>query len=159
MSHLRSPSSSKLHRKESSNIPREKNRLTLRAFLRQIIKDKRLGRSKALQDFLLSDPLPKLSKDEEADIDRRLDMDRQRLEEQGKFVEESRKRARELDQWLRGFKSDLIRNRMTSYDPLTAEGLTKLFEEIRVKESIRDLRPEYQKIAEWAKIEYVPCNN
>ena len=33
------------------------------------------------------------------------------------------------------------------------EGLTKLFEEIRVKESIRDLNPEYQKVAEWAKIE------
>lgn len=37
---------------------------------------------------------------------------------------------------------------------LIVEGLTKLFEEIRVKTSIKDLRPEYQKVAEWAKIEY-----
>jgi Domain of unknown function in PX-proteins (DUF3818) len=39
---------------------------------------------------------------------------------------------------------------------LTIDGLTKLFEEIRVKESIQELRPEYQKVAEWAKIEYAP---
>lgn len=34
------------------------------------------------------------------------------------------------------------------------EGLTKLFEEIRLKETIKELRPEYQKVIEWAKIEY-----
>src|SRR5579862_9504543 len=38
---------------------------------------------------------------------------------------------------------------------LILEGLTRLFEEIKVKESIKDLKPEYQKVAEWAKIEYV----
>ena len=49
-------------------------------------------------------------------------MDRLRLEEQKKFVEESRKRARELEQWLRGFKSDLIRNRIAfEREKLTAQ--------------------------------------
>jgi hypothetical protein len=116
MSHLRSPSNSALHKQATSHdfhVPREKNRLTLRSFLRQIIKDKKLGRSKTLSHFLLDDPLSKLTKEEEADIERRLDMDRLRLQEQAKFVEESRKRAKELDQWLRGFKSDLIRNSMS----------------------------------------------
>ena len=94
----------------SSHVPREKQRLTLRAFLRQIIKDKRFVRSKHVIDFLLHAPIQKLSKEEESDIQRRLEMDRLRLEEQTKFVQESRKRARELDQWLRGFKSELIRN-------------------------------------------------
>jgi len=56
--------------------------------------------------------LGNLSKEEEADIERRLEMDRLRLSEQKKFVDESRKRARELDQWLKGFKSDLIRDRI-----------------------------------------------
>ena len=97
----------------SSHVPREKQRLTLRAFLRQVIKDKRLVRSQHLIDFLLHAPIQRLSKEEESDIQRRLEMDRLRLEEQKKFVEESRKRARELEQWLRGFKSDLIRNRIT----------------------------------------------
>jgi hypothetical protein len=96
------------------HVPREKNRLTLRSFLRQIIRDKRLRKSKSLSLFLLSDPLEKLTKEEEADIERRLDMDRLRLTEQQKFLDESRKRARELDQWLRGFKSELIRNRILS---------------------------------------------
>jgi hypothetical protein len=58
-------------------------------------------------------PIQRLSKEEESDIQRRIEMDRLRLEEQKKFVEESRKRARELEQWLRGFKSDLVRNRIT----------------------------------------------
>jgi hypothetical protein len=159
ISHFRSPSNSGLHKQATSHdfhVPREKNRLTLRSFLRQVIKDKKLGRSKALAHFLLHDPLPRLTREEEADIERRLDMDRLRLAEQKKFVEESSKRARELEHWLRGFKSDLVRNRVSFWDGLMIEGLTKLFEEIRVKESIKDLQPEYQKVAEWAKIEYSP---
>lgn len=35
-----------------------------------------------------------------------------------------------------------------------ADGLTKLFKEIRVKIRIADLNPEYQKFAEWLRIEY-----
>ena len=106
----------------SSHVPREKQRLTLRAFLRQVIKDKRLVKSQHLIDFLLHAPIQRLSKEEESDIQRRLEMDRLRLEEQKKFVEESRKRARELEQWLRGFKSDLIRNRIAfEREKLTAQ--------------------------------------
>lgn len=115
--HKRSSSATGLQKQATSrdyHVPREKNRLTLRSFLRQIIRDKRLRKSKALSQFLLSEPLEKLTKEEKADIERRLDMDRLRLVEQKKFVDESRKRARELDQWLRGFKSELIRNRILS---------------------------------------------
>lgn len=36
------------------------------------------------------------------------------------------------------------------------DGLTKLFSEIREKNTIADLSPEYQKFAEWLRIEYVP---
>jgi hypothetical protein len=118
ISHFRSASSPALHKQATSHdfhIPREKNRLTLRSFLRQIIRDKRLARSATLREFLLSDPIATLSREEEADIERRFEMDRIRLAEQKKFVDESRKRARELDQWLRGFKSDLIRNRRCLY--------------------------------------------
>ena len=113
LSHHRSNSSPSLQvPSQSSHVPREKQRLTLRAFLRQIIRDKRLVRSQHFVEFLLHAPIQKLNKEEELDIQRRLEMDRLRLEEQKKFVEESRKRAKELEQWLRGFKSDLIRNRI-----------------------------------------------
>ena len=33
------------------------------------------------------------------------------------------------------------------------DGLTKLFREIKVKNSISELSPEYQKFAEWLRIE------
>lgn len=127
--HKRSSSASGLQKQAAGHdyhVPREKNRLTLRSFLRQIIRDKRLRKSKALSQFLLSDPLEKLSKEEEADVERRLDMDRLRLAEQKKFVDESRKRARELDQWLKGFKSDLIRNRTSPLDTSHRRGLDKV---------------------------------
>jgi hypothetical protein len=129
ISHFRSPSNSGLHKQATSHdfhVPREKNRLTLRSFLRQIIKDKKLGRSKALAHFLFHDPLPRLTREEEADIERRLDMDRLRLVEQRKFVEESRKRARELEDWLRGFKSDLVRNRMSFWDGADDRGVDQV---------------------------------
>lgn len=35
------------------------------------------------------------------------------------------------------------------------DGLTKLFAEIREKNSIPELTPSYQKFAEWLRIEYV----
>jgi hypothetical protein len=113
LGHHRSNSSPSLQvPSQSSHLPREKQRVTLRAFLRQIIRDKRLVRSHHLVDFLLQAPIQKMSREEELDIHRRLEMDRLRLDEQRKFVEESRKRAKELEQWLRGFKSDLIRHRI-----------------------------------------------
>jgi hypothetical protein len=37
-----------------------------------------------------------------------------------------------------------------------ADGLSHLFQEIRVKNTISELKPEYQKFAEWLRIEYVP---
>lgn len=111
---------------DDNRLPREKNRLTLRSFLRQIIKDKRLARSKALAAFLLRDPIQNLSKEEEADIRRRLEMDRLRLVEQKQFIEESRKRARELDIWLRGFKKELIKNRIVLECGTNYRGVDKI---------------------------------
>lgn len=37
-----------------------------------------------------------------------------------------------------------------------ADGLTKLFSEIREKHTIEELSPKYQKFAEWLRIEYDP---
>lgn len=36
----------------------------------------------------------------------------------------------------------------------TIDGLTQLFQEIKDKERIADLSTEYQKFAEWLRIEY-----
>lgn len=33
------------------------------------------------------------------------------------------------------------------------DGLTKLFNEVREKETVEDLSPQYQKLADWMRIE------
>lgn len=38
-------------------------------------------------------------------------------------------------------------------DPAYADGLTKLFNEVKVKDRIADLSPEYRKFCEWLRIE------
>ena len=40
-------------------------------------------------------------------------------------------------------------------DLVYSDGLTKLFAEIRQKQTVQDLSPQYQKFAEWLRIEYV----
>lgn len=37
----------------------------------------------------------------------------------------------------------------------TTDGLTKLFSEIREKKCVEELSPQFQKFAEWLRIEYV----
>ena len=43
----------------------------------------------------------------------------------------------------------MFRTRLTCVD-----GLTNLFREIKVKTSVAELSPQYQKLAEWLRIEY-----
>ena len=43
----------------------------------------------------------------------------------------------------------------TRTDSVYPDGLTKLFAEIRHKQTVQDLSPQYQKFAEWLRIEYV----
>lgn len=44
------------------------------------------------------------------------------------------------------------------FDADFADGLTKLFSEIREKSTVADLSPQYQKFAEWLRIEYVDAH-
>ncbi|EHK98796.1 putative PX domain-containing protein [Glarea lozoyensis 74030] len=77
------------------------------------------------------------------DIARRKAMDSKRVEEQKKFYEVARKRAAELDVYMEQFRRDIVEQ----------NGLTKLFQEIKDKEKIQDLSLQYQKFAEWLRIE------
>jgi hypothetical protein len=47
--------------------------------------------------------------------------------------------------------------RTKSTDQYRQDGVTKLFQEIRAKQTIEELSPEYQKFAEWLRIEYALC--
>lgn len=121
---------------------RENQRISLRAFIRQLLQNPQLAQSKAMQQFLTHDSITPTDEDVE-DIMRRKAVDQRRLEEQQKFYEIARKRAAELDVYMEQFRQDIVER----------NGLTMLFQEIKDKETIQDLSLKYQKFAEWLRIE------
>lgn len=121
---------------------REEQRVSLRAFLRTLLQNKRLADSKSVAEFLTSDPMTPNS-DELHDIETRKEMDAVRIEEQKRFYEIARQRAAELDVYMERFRRSIVEE----------NGLTKLFSEIREKSSIQELSPQFQKFAEWLRIE------
>ncbi|KAI1917089.1 hypothetical protein LOZ61_000606 [Ophidiomyces ophidiicola] len=137
-----SPRDSSEVKTEPVTLYREQQRVSLRAFLRLLLQNERIASSKAMEDFLTANPV-QLNEEEEIDIQRRKDLDAKRIEEQNQFYEIARKRAQELDIYMEQFRRDIVEN----------NGLTKLFKEIRIKETVEDLSPQYQKFAEWLRIE------
>jgi len=77
------------------------------------------------------------------DIAKRKAMDEKRVEEQKQFYEIARKRAADLDVYMEQFRRDIVES----------NGLTKLFKEIKEKKTIQELSIQYQKFAEWLRIE------
>ena len=140
---------------------REDQRVSLRAFLRTFLQNEQIAESKAMDEFLTGKPV-KLNLEELDDVQRRKDMDEKRIEEQRRFYEVARERARELDIYMERFRRDIIESSMLKDEPLMSigadkcvDGLTKLFKEIKEKQRIADLSLEFQKFAEWLRIESV----
>ncbi|KAG6363428.1 hypothetical protein INS49_008527 [Diaporthe citri] len=121
---------------------RESQRISLRSFLRSLLQNQQIAQTKAMQEFLTKDPI-KLSDEDVVDIMRRKAVDAKRMDEQKQFYEIARKRAAELDIYMEQFRQEIV----------DANGLTKLFQEIKDKETIQDLSIQYQKFAEWLRIE------
>jgi hypothetical protein len=121
---------------------RENQRISLRAFLRYLLQNPQVAETKAVQEFLTRGPLTPTDADVD-DIMRRKAVDERRMEEQKQFYEIARKRAAELDVYMEQFRQDIVER----------NGLTKLFQEIKEKETIQDLSVQYQKFAEWLRIE------
>lgn len=121
---------------------RENQRVSLRAFLRSLLHNPQIAQTKAMLDFLTADAMTPTDEDVE-DIMRRKAVDERRVEEQQQFYEIARKRAAELDIYMEQFRQDIVER----------NGLTMLFQEIKEKETIPDLSIQYQKFAEWLRIE------
>jgi hypothetical protein len=121
---------------------RETQRISLRSFLRSLLHNSQVANTKAMQEFLESDPLTPTDEDID-DIMRRKVVDEKRMDEQKKFYEIARKRAAELDEYMEQFRRDIV----------DSNGLTMLFKEIKEKETIQDLSIQYRKFAEWLRIE------
>ncbi|KAL2271098.1 hypothetical protein VTJ83DRAFT_469 [Remersonia thermophila] len=121
---------------------RETQRISLRAYLRTLLHNPQIANTKAMEEFLTKDPVT-LGDEDVEDIALRKKLDDIRVEEQKKFYEIARKRAAELDVYMEQFRQDIVER----------NGLTMLFAEIREKETIQDLSLQYQKFAEWLRIE------
>ena len=137
-----SPRGSGEFKREDVKLYREDQRVSLRAFLRTFLQNPEIADSAAMADFLTSNPL-RPNEEEMIDIERRKEMDQKRIEEQKQFYEIARRRAAELDVYMEQFRRDIVES----------NGLTKLFKEIRTKNTIQELSPQYQKFAEWLRIE------
>lgn len=127
---------------EIVHLYREDQRVSLRAFLRTILQNPQIAETKAISDFFTLRPV-KPNEEELIDIERRKEMDAKRVEEQKRFFEIARQRAQELDVYMEKFRREIVES----------NGLSRLFQEIRNKDKIEDLDPEYQRFAEWLRIE------
>jgi hypothetical protein len=127
---------------ESVILWRENQRISLRAFIRSLLGNQQLAQTKAMEEFLTHSPITPTPTDLK-DMDRRKAVDEKRMEEQKQFYEIARKRAAELDVYMEQFRQDIVER----------NGLTMLFKEIKEKKTIQDLSIQYQKFAEWLRIE------
>ncbi|GAP83477.1 putative PX domain-containing protein [Rosellinia necatrix] len=129
-------------RVESTTLWRESQRISLRAFLRYLLQNPQIAQTNAIQEFLTRNPITLMDQDVD-DIHQRKAVDAKRVEEQKEFFEIARKRAAELDVYMEQFRQDIVER----------NGLTKLLQEIKDKPTIPDLSLQYQKFAEWLRIE------
>ena len=113
MAHRRSPSAQRSPRdsadfgKGTVTLYREDQRVSLRAWLRKMLQNQQIAGSRAMTDFLTSKPI-KLNEEELGDIERRKEMDEKRIEEQKRFYEIARQRAKELDVYMERFRRDIV---------------------------------------------------
>ncbi|KAI0092424.1 hypothetical protein BDY19DRAFT_924281 [Irpex rosettiformis] len=125
----------------SSRLSREKNRLTLRAYLHSLLRSTVFASSPVLRSFLLSGPT-QLSDAELEDARRREEADRMREDGRIRFAKEIRDRVDSLRDAVRSVKGEL----------LGKDGLTRVFATIKETSDVNALPSNYQAVIEWARI-------
>ena len=93
---------------------REEQRVSLRAFIRTFLQNEIIANSHAMEDFLTREPI-EVNEEEMEDIERRMEMDEKRIEEQKQFYEIARKRAQELDIHMEKFRRDIVERSKSLY--------------------------------------------
>lgn len=81
--------------------------MSLRAFLRTLLQNKRIADSNTMAEFLTREPIS-LNEEDLVDIQRRKDADALRIEEQRRFYEIARQRAAELDVYMERFRREIV---------------------------------------------------
>lgn len=125
-------------------LPRERQRVSVRAYLRELLAVPAVSKSQTFLEFLFRDQLRSLSPGEHEDIGRRRAMDVKRVEDQLEFLRMATLRARELEEHMTEFKQDMMR----------PDGLQRIFAELREKSYIDDLSPRFQIFLQWAAVEF-----
>lgn len=75
--------------------------------MRGFLQNEQIARSSAMTEFLTGNQVH-LNEEEMDDVRRRMEMDEKRIEEQRRFYEIARERARELDVHMEKFKRDIV---------------------------------------------------
>lgn len=122
-------------------LARERNRLTLRAYIRALLSNPHVAESEALTSFLLTEPTI-LTPAEEDDTQARETLDAVRDDEAQRFSAEATRRVTELRHHLQSFKADLIQR----------DGLTRVFSTIKSTPNIEELPESYQALIAWGRI-------
>lgn len=128
----------------ASPLAREKNRLTVRSWLRSLLISPALINSPVLRSFLLSGPA-QLTSAEEADARKREDADKVRDEGRLRFKDEAEKRVEDVREAVKAFRGDLV----------AKGGLTHMFEVVRMTPRVEDLPQAYRKVLEYGTVSYV----
>ena len=126
-------------------LSRERNRLTLRAYLQAVLAQPYVLNSPILRSFLLSSPT-KISSAEVLDCQRRLEADAVREEGRKRFRAEAEKRVEALREGLQQFKGDVL-----SRDG----GLKGVFDVVRRVDKVQDLPKAEASVLEWGRISSV----
>ncbi|KAG0709655.1 hypothetical protein DFH29DRAFT_8105 [Suillus ampliporus] len=122
-------------------LSREKNRLTLRAYLHSLMNNVTIASSPVLKSFLLSGPTS-LSPEEVEDTRRREEADTIRENGRKRFAHEIAVRVDGLRDAVKSVKGDIMGK----------DGLSHIFAIIKVTSDINQLPPNYQAVTEWGRI-------
>ncbi|KAJ3894149.1 hypothetical protein GG344DRAFT_41831 [Lentinula edodes] len=124
-----------------SRLAREKNRLTLRAYIHSLLSSPTIASSPVLRSFLLSGPTT-LSQEELEDAQWREEADRMREEGRKKFAREIASRVESLRGAVKDMKGDIMGQ----------DGLTHVFAIIKKTPNVRDLPSNFRAVLEWARV-------
>lgn len=148
-----SPSSSEKKKTSSVNgpdgtvknkLPREKLRVALRAYIRELLKDEEIAHCEILKEFLFKGQILKLSNEEEIDIKIRENLDLLLLLNQVKFQSEAYARVTELKKQTIPLRTKLLES---------DNGIIDIFDELKTKDHISQLSPMLRNFMDWCKIE------
>lgn len=128
---------------DNNKLPREKMRVSLRAYLRELLKDDEVSHCDLLKEFLFKGQIFKLSNEEEIDIKIRENLDLLLVLNQVKFQTEAYAKISALREQTMPLRVKLLES---------DNGIIEVFDELKTKEHITELSPMLRNFIDWCKI-------